>query len=107
MGSSGREEALGCWVGSLQAPRKSSAGGDVQERAGPRPPARQSESPDSPDRRAFWGFRVPSVPLQASPFASPLPSQHLHSAGFSSSSSALSWDALSSLLSFFHFMRRF
>lgn len=91
MGSSGREEALGCWVGSLQAPRKSSAGGDVQESAWAPPVLRWRASPQTPpDRRAFWGFRVPSVPLQASPFASPLPLLHLHSAGFSSSSSALS-----------------
>lgn len=50
MGSSGREEALGCWVGSLQAPRKSSAGGDVQESAWAPPVLRWRASPQTPPR---------------------------------------------------------
>lgn len=74
----------------LPAPSESSAGGGVQESAGPRLSRAREQVPRPPARRAVSGLSDARGSPQAAPFASPLPFQRLHSAGFSSSSSALS-----------------
>lgn len=86
--------APGCWVGSSdkasQHPVRALQAGAFRRALGPSCRVLESRSPGLPARRAFSGLSDALGSPQAAPFASPLPFQRLHSAGFSSSSSALS-----------------